>query len=379
MSATIQASLQNYNTLVQNSVAAAQAESNTPLNFENGSVLLALLQADAAQALWLQYLIVLLLSVTRLATSSGSDCDSFGADFGFTRLPAVNAVGNVTFSRFTYTQSAFIPVGAQVQTADGTQTFNVTANPTNIYYVATPTPGYLIPAGTQSINTPVVAVNSGTQGNVLGNTITQILGGIPGVDTVINAAAISGGVNAESDAAFKARFVNFVNSRTEATAFAAGYAVQQIQQGLSWTIQENVTANGTYSPGTYVVTVDDGTGSPPSTLISEVNTAVQAVRPIGSMAIVQGPTKITANISLHITVASGANLATIQTEITTALTNYISSLSVGATLPYSRLAQIAYDADTSVINVTTVLLNAGTSDIVATQSEVVRPGTITFT
>ncbi len=35
----------------------------------------------ASIALWLQWLIVQVLATTRLATSLGADCDSFGADF----------------------------------------------------------------------------------------------------------------------------------------------------------------------------------------------------------------------------------------------------------------------------------------------------------
>ena len=75
-----------------------------------GALCLLLWRLDASQALWLQYLALLVLNVTRLATSSGSDCDSFGADFGFARLPPVAATGTVTFSRYTNTLAAFIPV-----------------------------------------------------------------------------------------------------------------------------------------------------------------------------------------------------------------------------------------------------------------------------
>lgn len=369
-------SLQNFTSLVQNEAASMQGASTVPLNFDPGSVLLALVQADAAQGLWLQYLVLLVLQVTRLATSNGGDVDSFGADFGFTRLPAVAATGSVTFSRFTATQAAFIPVGAQVMTGDGTQSFTVTEDQTNSAYIAGPPSGYNLPAGQVSITLPIEAVNTGIQGNVLAGTITLIIGGIAYVDTVVNALALTNGVNAESDAAFRSRFVDYINSRTEATELAVGYAVESLQQGLSYTIQENQTANGTYTPGTFVVTVDDGTGDPPETLIEAATTAIQAIRPIGSTAIVQPPQKVLANVTLTISVLATATKTLIIPEVADALTAYIEALPVGATMPFNRIAQVAFDADPNITNISSVTLNGGTADLTATPGQVIRAGNI---
>src|SRR5260364_169397 len=64
-------------------------------------------------------------SILRAATSTGADLDSWVEDYGLSRLPAVAATGYVTFSRFTPTQPALIPVGAKVQTANGVQHYAV--------------------------------------------------------------------------------------------------------------------------------------------------------------------------------------------------------------------------------------------------------------
>ena len=58
------------------------------------------------------------------------------ADYRFTRLAAVASSGQVTFARFTPTQKAVVPIGATVQSADGTQTFTVTVDTTNSAYNA---------------------------------------------------------------------------------------------------------------------------------------------------------------------------------------------------------------------------------------------------
>src|SRR5271163_3683267 len=116
-------STQNFTQIVQNTVAAIQAGSTQLLNLTVGSVLRAIVEANAALVLWLQGLVTYVLTLTRFATSVGSDADSWAADFDFTRLAAVAATGTVTFTRFTDTTQSVVPFGAQVQSADGTQTF----------------------------------------------------------------------------------------------------------------------------------------------------------------------------------------------------------------------------------------------------------------
>jgi len=51
---------------------------------------------------------------------------------------------------------------------------------------------------------------------------------------------------------------------------------------MQYTIQENVVPGGGTQMGSFVVTVDDGSGDPPPSLLTTVATAVEAVRPVGS-------------------------------------------------------------------------------------------------
>ena len=55
----------------------------------------------------------------------------------------------------------------------------------------------------------------------------------------------------------------------------------------------------------------------------------------------------------------------------------IAGLPVGATLSYTRLAQLAYGASGSVTNLSGLLLNGGTADLVPALFGVVRAGTVT--
>lgn len=368
-------SLQNFTAMVEQMAAAVQGAATQVLDLTVGSVLRAILEANASLGLWLQWLIVEVLQTTRLATSSGTDCDSFGADFGFVRLPASAAAGVVTFGRFAPVLSAFVPIGTTVMTSDGSQSFIVSTDTSNPAYSAA-AGGYGLAAGIASIDVPVVAVVPGAAGDVLAGTIGLLTSAIPGIDTVSNAAPMTGGLDAESDAAFKARFGNYLASLSRATPGAIEESVAGVQQGLSVSIAENVDQTGAVSMGSFVVTVDNGTGAPPAGLLASVAAAVNAVRPVGTRFAVQGPVVVNANISMTLTLAPGAQAQFVIATVSNAISAYIEALPVGAGLPYSRLAQIAYDASSAVVNVTDTIVNGATADLVPPLFGAVRVGTV---
>jgi uncharacterized phage protein gp47/JayE len=372
----VKLSLQNFTSLVQNSSAAVQGACSSLLDLTVGSVLRAILEANASIALWLQWLIVLLMQRQRLATSSDSDVDTWVADYGFSRLPSVAATGAVTFARFTATSSATLPVGATARTANGAQTYSVTADPLNAYWDGVS--NYVIPAGTTSITVPVLALTSGAVGNVVAGAINLLGSAVSGIDTCTNALALTNGQDAESDLDVKARFPQYIIGLREATPAAIGAAILGVQQSLAYGIAENMDEVGNYEPGHFVVTLDDGTGSPSTTLKALVYTAVDAVRPIGSTFSVQSPTVVTVNVSLVLTAAAGFVKANMIAPLATAITAYIEALPVGGGLSYTRLAQVIYDAIPGVSAITGYTLNGSAVDIAAGPSTVLKPGTVSI-
>ena len=366
-------SFQNFTSLVQNSAAALQGACSSLVDLTVGSTLRALLEANASIALWLQWLLAILMNRQRLATSTGVDVDSFIADYGMYRLPAVAATGNVTFARFTASSAATVAVGATVITGDGSQPFTVVANTTNTYW-NTAANGYIIPAGTTSAILPVAAVNSGTQGNVLAGAISLLGTALSGVDTVTNANATTGGVDPESDASVIARFPLFIANLARATQAAVAAAIASVQQGLTYSIAPNAATNGAYDPGNFVVTIDDGSGAPSSGLQATVYAAVDAVRPIGSTFAVQPPTVVNAAIVLTLSVATGITKANVIGTVAAAISAYVNALPIGATLPYSIIGKLAYDALPAgqVTNVSAITINSATADLVPGVSGVVK-------
>jgi uncharacterized phage protein gp47/JayE len=361
-------------TIVSDQVTAIQAASARLIDTTIGSIIRSVAEANAAVVLWLQGLIVALLATTRASTSTEGDLDTWMADFGLTRLPAVAATGNVTFSRFTATNPAQIPVGARVQTGDGSQVFAVIEDATNPAYAAGV---YTVPAGVSSLVVKVQAVTAGAGNNVVIGAINTLATAISGIDTVTNLAAFTNGADAETDAALRLRFVAYVASLSKATKEAVGYAITSLQTGLSYTLTENQTYPGAVDYGYFYVVIDDGTGVPGSTLVNTVANAIDRVRPVTSRFGVFAPVVIPAAVSMTVEVAAGYDPAATRLAAKNAITNYINALGLGHPLPYTMLASVAY----GVTGVSKVLvgytLNGGTSDIAATPQQVVKASTVT--
>jgi uncharacterized phage protein gp47/JayE len=369
----MQLQLQDFTTLVRNMAASVQASALALIDLTTGSVLRAILEANASVALWLQWLIVQVLAQTRAATSNDADLDTWVADFGLARLPGQAATTTAIFSRITQGFAATIPVGAQVKTGDTTQTFTVLADPTNPALSADRT-SYSLAASVTSIALPVQAAVAGTAGNVLGSAISLLATAMPGIDAVTNPAAAAGGMDAEPDQALRARFANFIDSRSRATSAAIAFAIQSLQQGVGYVLAENTDPSGAYRPGFFTVTIDDGSGSPPGTLLASISTALDAIRPVGTQFTVQPPQLVLANISLTLTVPGSAHTAA-QSAVAAAIQAYVAALPIGAALPTARLAAIAFAAAPSVTDVTAITIN-GAGDLTPPPAGVIKPGTI---
>jgi len=336
--------IKTFTQMLQDWASAAQGAANALLDFDVGSILRAIAEAQGGVGLWLQGAILQLLATTRLSTavaaagannSVGPAVDSFVGDFKIDRLPAIVASGEVTFARYTPTNAATIAVGTLIQTADGTQTFEVVADPTQGAYNALQN-AYIIPAGTASVAATVEALAGGGGGNISAGTLTVLQSGISGVDTVTNAAAFTNGVNAETNGALATRFANYLASLSKGTVPAIEYAVAAVQQNLQCT----VVVQPLEAPQV-LVTVDDGSGDIAEALVGAALAAVQAVIAAGISVSVLAAIKVTADVNMTIGVAAGFNASTVQGQVQTALTNYINGIGLGNPLSYFALPGVA--------------------------------------
>jgi len=368
-------STKDFVTLVRDAVTAIQGSASGLVNLTVGSILRAVVEANATVILWLQGLILQLLAATRAATSNDADLDSWMADFGVVRLGAVPASGLVSFSRFTATAQAVVPVGATVLTLDGTQAYVALLDATNAAYSAL-LGGYVLAPGVASINITVTASTPGAAANAVAGQIALINQPIPGVDAVTNAAGFTNGVDAEKNAALRARFITYIASLSKATKLAIGNAITSLAQGVTFSLTENFTYGGVAQNGYFFAVVDDGTGYPPSQLLLSAANAIDAVRPFTSTFGVFAPIVVTANIAMTISTAAGYDHTATAANVAAALGAYVNSLTLGQKLAFSRMTQIAYDASPGVTNVTAIMLNGDTFDLAATALQVIKTGTV---
>lgn len=369
--------LLSYYTALQNMAAAAQAACSSILDFTVGSPFRALLEAVSSGMMWLQWQLLQLMANIRAATSTGAALDTWMADFSFVRLPGTPASGNATFSRYVNSSVGFLPAGISAKTQDGTQTFIVGVDTTNAYWNGSIN-AYQIPATVSSVTVPVVATVAGTAGNIQAATLTLIATAVPGIDTVTNAAAFVNGIAPEADTAFRARFALYIAGLRAAIPAAIASAIASVQQGLIWLIVENYNYSGGWQPGYFTVYVDDGTGSPPSPLLTQVAAAIDAVRGATIQFGVFGPTVETAAVAMTITTATGYTHATVAASVQTAITAAIDAGAMGGTLSYTSLIGVAYTI-AGVTNVTGYTLNSGTADLAGVAGQVIRAGAVVIT
>lgn len=369
----------SFTAIVQMIAAGVQGRAQRVLDYSIGSTLRSIAEGHAGVALWLQGLILKLLLTVRASTSVGPDLDTWVQDFGLQRLGATPASGSVNFIRFTASESTpFIPVGATLETADGSQQFAVVGDAGNPLF-STGLNGYTMPAFVASITVPVKSLASGYQTNVAAGALTVLTTQISGIDDVVNAAAFSGGIDSETDAALRVRFVAFIASLSKATVAAIKYAVNSLHYGVQCTVTENFNYDGSPRNGYFYVVVDDGSGTPTDALVNAAASAIEAVRPLCSAYGVFKPTVLDVPVSIGVASKPGFDHNVVIANVGEAVRAYINALPLGESLSYFKLMQIAFNADAGVQAIVSYTLNNGQSDIKATNKHVIKTSSVSVT
>lgn len=367
-----------FTTLVQQQAAAIQGRAAKLIDFSIGSVLRAIVESNAGIALWLQAEALRILLTTRASTSSGSDLDTFVADYGLTRVGAQLAIGTVTFSRYTPSAQAIIPVGAVVRTLDGAASFQVVADASNSAFNSGLN-GYVMGAGIASLSVPIEAVDPGAASNVAAGFIGLIATSIPYVDSVTNAAAITGGGDAETDASLRTRFINYILSLSRGTVAAIIFSVTSLRLGLQAKVIENENFDGTDNDGflCVVVSTSDATNPVPSSaLMNEAFAAADAYRAGGIWVGVFAPTVLSIDVQMNLVIADGYDRNTIIGNVGTTIKGYINTLALGAGLYLPKLSQLALNVSPGVLSVSYLALSEP-GDIEADPRVIIRAGTVT--
>lgn len=351
----------SFATIVTNIASGIQGRANQLIDFSIGSPLRAIAEGFAGLFLWFQAMVLQLLQSMRLSTAVGTDVDTFTGDFQVFRLLAQPASGQVIVSRLTIgNTSCFIPFGSLFQSSDGTQKYKVTANATFIGYDAD-LGGYTLAPNTGAITVPIVALNSGSQGNVVAGSITQFASALTGLDTVTNPAALLNGFDSEQDLSLKARFAAFILGLSRGDFFGTEFAVLSAAITVQWTLTEDFDYAGNWRVGYYYIVADDGSGAPSTDFITAITNAVNRVRPLGVQAGVFLPRINNVTVSMSIQTMIGFDHNTVVGLVAQVIQDNIDLLGLGNGLDFNILSSWAYTVP-GVSKVTSVLLNGLSGD-----------------
>lgn len=221
---------------------------------EVGAQLWMAMTALARQLDAISYQMIVLRRIFDISKARGRDLDDRMAEYDPEDVPprytALKAQGSVVFGRSGTTGTVSIPIGSLVRVSSTGPEFETTAA------------GQITAGNTTSASVTIRAVDgsAGAQGNVAAGTITQ-MNAIPGVQTVTNPAATSGGVDRESDEAYQARGRAFRRSRVKGTAQALASAaqVQLADYGRITTAEPETWPS--LPTGQVNIYVDDGAGT----------------------------------------------------------------------------------------------------------------------
>jgi uncharacterized phage protein gp47/JayE len=319
-----------------------------------------------------------------LGTSWGTYLDNNGASFGQTRKPALAATGVETF-----TGDAGTVIGAGVEVGM-IQTDPDIEPPTFVTVESGTIPGAVGATGTLAL--AIQCVVEGTAGNVAAHQITQLLSGVPGVDSVDNAAATAGGVEEESDEAYKARLLQLFKGQGDGTA--ADYE--------RWALEEPGVGRVTVvplwaGPGTVQVIIMDELGrAVAGSIVTSLQNRLDPVpgqgagqAPISHEVTVQTPTEVLINVTATVTFQPGYSYDAItgtiamRTSLERAVRAYIDGLQAGDDVIYNHVRAALFIP--GVLDVTALQIGIqgsamGTTDIAISSNpaQVAVSNTVTF-
>jgi hypothetical protein len=295
------------------------------------------------------------INISRLAYCIGSDVDSFCNQFNVIRQQGVGSSGQITVSTNSpLTAEAVLYVGTTIGSDLGDETFVVTADPTNPAYSAT-SDGYVAAAGTNSVTATASCSSTGYITNVQAGELNLFLSSPSGTAiqfaNVTNALAFTNGIDGETDAAYKTRFVIQVVGGGTATTLACVAQALLASVNLSFAVGDPWNyRTGIATPGYFVIYLSSlGTGvAVPSTIIGNAQSLVNAVRSGGIVADVLGAAVYPVSVSMQIKLMPGASAGVVGPAVQAAIATYLNNIQMSGnsqsstTMNYGRLFVAAY-------------------------------------
>ncbi len=247
---------------------------------------------------------------------------TFSAEqFGLSRNAGIAASGTVVFSRSTPALSDIsIPVGTVLTTASG-------------LVFTTLELGSILTDALTSGSIRVQCSTTGATGNVDAGAINQISSSLANVESVTNAAALSGGTSEETVEAFEARFSEYVVGLGRCSTSGVEAAALGVDGIRSVSLVEHFPPTAGYNFSLYA---ENGAGSLPSAMQSAIETIIfgdgldnYGYKAAGINARILAPTIIHIDVDATLVASTTYPRSYIEADINDKIVAYIDSLGIG--------------------------------------------------
>lgn len=294
---------QTYPEILARLVAHARASSDQLTDFNVGSVTRSWLESAAIglDELWMGAVQAVDAAIPEAIYSA----------FGFERLPAAYALGDLTFSLSVLaTEDVVIPAGTAVRVLGGTAEYLTIEAGT-------------LAAGQYSVTVRARATTSGPDANAAAGTLTVLAGTLATTVSVTNRAPILNGHNEETDTERKARFAEWVRSLSRGTVAALDYGARLAYlTDANGVVAEQVQHVALSEvPGTVDLWVHNGVGHTSAALVERVREIIEGRRDdytgiiqpgwraAGVEVIYHAMADVPLTVRARVTLAGGATLA----------------------------------------------------------------------
>ncbi|MFD5022279.1 baseplate J/gp47 family protein [Paenibacillus sp. NPDC058367] len=315
--------------------------------------------ALAEAAIWAREILRRGFASTAASTDPAYRSDELtlrAAEHGVTRRDAVAAVGQVTFNG---TPGKVIPAGTIVATPA-----DEASGESSIEYETTAA----VTIGSTGAGTaPIRAVVAGAAGIVPASVIEIISTPISGVTAVRNQAAITGGADMETDTSLLERY--YLRVRNPGTSGnKAHYMLWASEIPGVGAVQVKPLWQGPGTVGIYLLDTDKRAAK--VSIVAAVQKFIdptqdgqgEGAAPGGPVVTVMPAVEVPINISVKLTLASGASLPAVKTLIESGVTAYLKQLAfVDSLVRYTRIAAVLLDIP-PIIDFSDLTVN-GLSDI----------------
>jgi len=284
-------------------------------------------------------------------TAEAEYLERWASIWGINRLPASFATGTVVLSG---TAGVTIPALTELQRADG--------------FLYTVDADVMLAGGIATA--AVTAITAGGMGNVSAGTSLTLSSPIAGVTAIASAGILSGGADAEPDAALRDRFLTRIQQPPHGGASFdySSWALQVPGVTRAWVYPQELGA-GTVT--VRFVRDNDVSLIPDAGEVATVQATIDSLRPVTAQVNVAAPVAVPLNFSVSVTPNTTDVKAAVQAE----LSDLISLEAIpGGTLYLSHI-RAAISAATGETNYS---LTVPSADVVNTTGNITTLGTLTW-